>query len=147
MCRVQLKETYWAMYFAGIVSRDTALDHLRWAGDATTSVTYRGMNITETDLAAYEVGEKIMNRSFLSTSKDRGIAENFLQTAVTGKLPVLCTYTIIDKRAALDVHSISEFAHEQEVLIVPWMAFVVKRKDLKNPIEIDLEQLPIVKDT
>jgi hypothetical protein len=148
MSRFHVKETYWAMCFAGIVSRDTALDHLRWAGDVTTSVTYRGMNITETDLSKYEVGEKIMNRSFLSTSKDRRIAENFLQiSAVTGKLAVLCTYTIIDKRAALDVHSISEFHHEQEVLIVPWMAFVVKRKELKNPIEIDLEQLPIVKDT
>ncbi|CAF0963678.1 unnamed protein product [Adineta steineri] len=144
MSRVIVVESHWAMCFAGVVCRDTALDHLRWAGDETTNVTYRGMHITESDLSQYEVDEKIMNRSFLSTSKDRSIAEDFLKIPTAGnKLPVLCIYTIIDKRAALDVHSVSEFPHEQEILIVPWMAFVVKRKEMKNPIEIHLEQLPM----
>ena len=148
MDRVKLKESSWAMCFACIVSRDTSLDQLRWAGDGTTIVTYRGMYVSETDLSKYKTGEKIMNRSFLSTSKDRRVAENFLNNRViVDKLAVLCIYMIKDKRAALDIHSISQFPDEQEVLIVPWMAFVVKRKEHNNLMEIDLEQCSIENDT
>ncbi|CAF4436265.1 unnamed protein product, partial [Didymodactylos carnosus] len=142
-CRMLQKDTQWAMFFASIVSRDTALDQFR----CTELVTYRGMRITDTDLSKYEVGGKIMNRSFLSTSTDRNVALKFLKSpTIDGKLDVLCTYTIVDRRAALDIHSVSEFPKEQEVLIVPWMAFVVKRKELKHPIEIELEQLPMEED-
>ena len=96
----------------------------------------------------YKTGEKIMNRSFLSTSKDRRVAENFLNNRViVDKIAVLCIYMIKDKRAALDIHSISQFPDEQEVLIVPWMAFVVKRKEHNNLMEIDLEQCSIENDT
>ncbi|CAM2709712.1 unnamed protein product [Rotaria socialis] len=110
------------MCFADVVSWDTSLDQFRWA----EGVTYQGMGVTGNDFSKYEVAEKVMNRSFLSTSKERDVADKFIAISATkGKITVLCTYNITDRRAALDTHSVSEFSDEQEVIIVPWMALVV----------------------
>ncbi|CAM4889502.1 unnamed protein product [Rotaria socialis] len=114
------------MCFADVVSWDTSLDQFRWA----EGVTYQGMGVTGNDFSKYEVAEKVMNRSFLSTSKERDVADKFIAISATkGKITVLCTYNITDRRAALDTHSVSEFSDEQEVIIVPWMAFVMSDRD------------------
>jgi hypothetical protein len=39
--------------------------------------TYRGMQMTDKDIGVYDVGQMLMNKAFLSTSKLRKVAEDF----------------------------------------------------------------------
>ncbi len=61
---------------------------------------------------------------------------------VLGKQPVLCWFKLIDQRAAIELSLVSEFLHENEVLIVPWLAFKAQGVHrITVTIQIDLEQL------
>ncbi|CAF3832338.1 unnamed protein product [Rotaria sp. Silwood1] len=94
---------------------------------------YREVVMTEKDLFKHVVGSRIMNTSFLSTSKDKQVAE-FFSEQKQHKFAVLGTYVIHNKnnrRTALDISDISCFPHEREVLILPFSAFYVKR--VKRP--------------
>ncbi|CAF4106153.1 unnamed protein product [Adineta steineri] len=110
---------------------------------------FRGMHLTQEELEAYEMPLKrkiirhagqpqvvnyIVNKSFLSTSKDYETAKEFaLQAAGRRtkngeliKFPTVCIYCIrSDNRIALDIEAISEYAHEREVLILPGQTFEV----------------------
>lgn len=82
-----------------------------------------------------------MNTSFLSTSKDRQVAEFFVREA--DKVSVLCIYEIHNKnkrRTALDISRISNFNSEREVLILPLSAFRVKSVTClsNNPKSIEI---------
>lgn len=94
-------------------------------------MTFRGMNISSNDLAQYNVGTRLMTKSFLSTSKNQSIAEAFaICRSVDHKtdinLPALCIYTIKNRRTAYDIEKISEYSPEKEVLVIPYSAFIVK---------------------
>lgn len=90
------------------------------------SRTFRGMIITSQDLKAYEMKKVVITRSFLSTSKARDVAELFLGfTDTINYPPVMCIYNVSNPRSSLCIESFSDFADEQEVLIVPFIAFEI----------------------
>ncbi len=103
---------------------------------------YRGIVMSEEDLVKYVVGSRIMNTSFLSTSKDKQVAE-FFSGKGQQKFAIICTYVIHNKnnrRTALDISTLSCFPHEREVLILPFSAFhvesVTRSSDYSKPIEM-----------
>jgi hypothetical protein len=109
-----------------------------------TGTVYRGVVMSEEDLDGYVVGSRIMNTSFLSTSKDKEVAEVF-SGKNQQKFAVLCTFVIYNssnRRTALDIESISFIPHEREVLILPFSGFSVKSvtrpSDRSRPIEMKL---------
>ncbi|CAF1055248.1 unnamed protein product [Didymodactylos carnosus] len=91
---------------------------------------FRGMLISEDDLKIYHVGSLIMNKTFLSASKQQAVAKLFAGEGQTSNLrqtpdqkniqwSALCTYNIKSNRSALQIESISEVQCEEEVLIMP----------------------------
>lgn len=60
------------------------------------------------------------------------------------EIPVLCTLKILNRRTALDIHQISEFPNEDEVLILPYTAFtIVNIKEISvapSRFEIELQE-------
>jgi hypothetical protein len=96
--------------------------------------SYRGMGLNEEDLKVYEVGSSIMIKSFLSTTKDKKMAENFAinirsrprQDGIITKYSTFCTYIIKNKRTALAIEELAEYPNEREVLIMPSSVFTVK---------------------
>ena len=131
------------------------MHHDRFRALRFSGQTYRGLLMSEDDLHKYIVGSKIMNTSFLSTSKENDIARMFSGTEEAAKLrkkhdghplqfSVICIYNIKDRDTALDIESISERrSDEKEVLILPFSAFEVKgvRKLASNNVEIVLDGL------
>ena len=93
--------------------------------------TYRGILIDADDLEQYQIGAKIMTKSFTSTSKVRSIAEHFASTKEanadgnTTKRACICKYKIRKAHTALSIEDLSIYPHEQEVLIIPYSAFQV----------------------
>ena len=64
-----------------------------WAG-----TTYRGMQMSTDDLNQYTVGKCIITKAFLSTSRARNVAEQFLRrTPPAGVQLVICSYTITNE--------------------------------------------------
>ncbi|CAF1460450.1 unnamed protein product [Adineta steineri] len=133
-----------------IIMYDKTFSKYRYCGK-----TYRGMLLTQENLEKYIVHSKIMNKSFLSTSKSKEIAEAFSgceQDKFLRKTPdkqaihicVLCTYTIKNSETALNIETISELMlDEEEVLILPFSIFQVKsvQKSLTNIVQIELEEV------
>ena len=112
-----------------------------------TGIVYRGLLLHESE-CTFSEGKKILNRSFLSTSKQRSIALLFAGSPseiTTNKKPlqyrVLCIYNIRNKETALDISSKSEIPDEHEVLIMPLCAFQVQsvRKDNYDNNDIHIE--------
>jgi hypothetical protein len=77
-----------------------------------------------------------INKSFLSTSRERPIALIYAGTGDRSKMrttidktplqyTALCIYKIRNKNTALDISRISENSDESEVLIMPLCAFQV----------------------
>ncbi|CAF1308470.1 unnamed protein product [Adineta steineri] len=134
-----------------IIMYDKSFSKYRYCGK-----TYRGMLLTEENLEKYVVHSKIMNKSFLSTSKSKEIAEAFSgceQEKFLRKTPdkqaihisVLCTYIIKNSETALNIETISErISDEEEVLILPFSIFEVKsvQKSPTNIVQIELEEVP-----
>ncbi|CAF1080813.1 unnamed protein product [Rotaria sordida] len=117
-----------------------------------TGTIYRGMILSRHDLCIYNVGKRLLNKSFLSTSIDRHVAEVFAGAGDSKSMrqnlnhdPIqymtLCIYKIINPDTALQIGSISEVPLEQEVLIMPLCAFQIKsvKKNLGNDSDIDVE--------
>jgi hypothetical protein len=130
--------------YVGILAFSPCFDQYRFTGEA-----FRGMRLTEEDLKEYAVGKKIMTKSFLSTTTDKNQAEYFMgkiqRTNLVGqavKMGVICTYIIQDNRSSLDVHRMSEYPAEKEVLIFPWSVFIVS-KIRRNPQMYDDENIEI----
>ncbi|CAF1351190.1 unnamed protein product [Rotaria magnacalcarata] len=118
---------------------------------------YRGMTITQDDLKQYDVGGKVMNKAFMSATKDPDIAKSFAKNnfvhrqtehGTQVKLAAFCTYEIINDRTGLDIELVSEYAHEKEVLIGPYTAFMIKSitRLRSDYIEIDLRECDLVND-
>ena len=134
----------WALYFAGMLCRNPLLDRHRFQGQM-----YRGMRISNEDLCAYQSDATVISKAFLSTSKNRQIAEIFSgwnddDPNDKDTFPVLCTYTILDRQSAIDLEEASEFPEEEEVLIMPSTVFrVINIQKYYHPIkyEIQLEEV------
>ncbi|CAF0833924.1 unnamed protein product [Adineta steineri] len=99
-----------------------------------TGETYRGMIMSLDDLKEYVVDSVFMNKTFLSTSKERTQAEHFTASHVSSTVfQVICKYSIKYTGTALAIETISKFPDEKEVLILPYAAFKVK--SIKNSIK------------
>ncbi|CAF2115691.1 unnamed protein product [Rotaria magnacalcarata] len=111
---------------------------------------YRGMLITKEDLYRYVVGSRVLNTAFLSTSKNRVVAEIFAgikehETSSThdpANIHVLSIYNIRNQRTAYDIEQLSNIQMEDEVLIFPFSAFCVTRveKKFNGSVEIELNE-------
>jgi hypothetical protein len=102
------------------------INHPRFHPYYRTGTTYRGMNITPTDLKEYEKGKIVMTRSFLSTSENRKIAEMFIEYNDADHPPVICIYKVTQLRSSLSLETMSLVSDENEVLIIPFVVFEVK---------------------
>ncbi len=95
--------------------------------------------MTNKDLDQYKIGDDIVNKAFLSTSKSRYVAQQLISISSIEKLTVICVYYLRKNEYVLDISSISEYPEEEEVLISPNACFKVERINRKvNPIEIEL---------
>ncbi|CAF0795039.1 unnamed protein product [Adineta ricciae] len=114
-------------YYTGIIAHHPKFETFSFIG-----TVFRGMMITSDDLKQYKIGTRILTKTFSSTSKQQNIAFGFLNDKHSrdGRLSTICTYEIRNQRTALDIHQISLFEYEQEVLILPYSAF--KIIDLKT---------------
>ncbi|CAF1238290.1 unnamed protein product [Didymodactylos carnosus] len=147
-----MMEKYWSgdkheRHVASIFTFHPAFEPYQFTGE-----TYRGVKMSDSDLKQYIVGSEFMNKTFLSTSKDRSNAEKFMndfnprRNALNEliKHSVLCKYVIKYPTTALAIEDLSEYPNEKEVLILPYASFVVKQ--LQNPskkgevIKIEMEE-------
>ncbi|CAF1375192.1 unnamed protein product [Adineta steineri] len=133
-----------------IIMYDKSFAKYRYCGK-----TYRGMLLTEEDLYKYIVHSKIMNKSFLSTSKSKEIAEafsgceqeRFLRKTFDKQaihISIICTYIIKNDETALNIETISDrVSDEEEVLILPFSIFQVKsvERSSTNIVQIELEEV------
>jgi hypothetical protein len=120
---------------------------------------YRSLLMTENALEHYNIGNHILNRSFVSTTKNLAIAQMFTcndqqnvleqnsNECGLKKVSVLLKYTIKQDQTAIDIAQLSVIPDEEEVLILPFSVFQVKdRKEScsnicsSKLIEIDLEE-------
>ncbi|CAF0989168.1 unnamed protein product [Adineta ricciae] len=115
--------------FAGVLARHGALKPYRYVGKC-----YRGVKLSIEDFKTnYKVDRKLLVKPFMSTSKSRAIAEHFATFTHDNMrpLPVLFIYTVpkytlqFDDNVALDVSPMSEYPHEEEVLILPYTSLVI----------------------
>lgn len=103
---------------------------------------YRSVRIkSHYELNIYKVGAKLINRCFLSTTKDRQFAEEYVRTEQDdgAKHSVLIIFEIRQKRTALDIEDLSEFPHEKEVLILLNKIFKVVRVTSKPNLDVEIE--------
>lgn len=118
---------------------------------------YRGMRITQNDLNQYRSNQHMLNRSFLSTSVNRQVAEMFAGEGQQSKMrftpqnqsalqySCLCRYLIKQDSTAIDVQTLSMRPEEEEVLILPFTVFkvvTIKRHypdNLTAPISVEIE--------
>ncbi|CAF1403751.1 unnamed protein product [Adineta steineri] len=125
-------------------------------------ITYRGMLMSPNDLKPYRIGHYILNKSFVSTSKNREVAQMYAgsgQESVSGaisnhhdssEVSVIFKFTSKQDDTALDIKHMSMVegeGEEEEVLILPFSVFQVKDRiekgsnaDSSGLIEIDLEE-------
>ncbi|CAF1197971.1 unnamed protein product [Rotaria sordida] len=115
-------------------------------GFSFTGETYRGMSMSLEDLKDYVIDSIFMNKTFLSTSKERTRAELFAEpNGSSAVISVVCKYLIKRTGTALAIEEISEYPLEKEVLILPYASFKVKniRKSSGKAgvvTEIDVEE-------
>ncbi|CAF2850049.1 unnamed protein product, partial [Rotaria sp. Silwood2] len=122
-------------------------------------IAYRGLLMTRNDLEHYTAGTHILNRSFVSTSKNPSVAkvfadnreQNILQQISDHhdlvQVSVLLKYTIKQNQTAIDIEHISMVEDEKEVLILPFSVFQIKDRIDNSPklcppvlVEIELEE-------
>ncbi|CAF3921516.1 unnamed protein product [Rotaria sp. Silwood1] len=110
--------------------------------------TYRGMIVKNSELDQYKEGKSILTRTFLSSSTDQAIAQNFLMNhslELESNHQVICTYHIRDPCQAIDVHTISTYPNEKEILIIPFTTFKITsvKKNLDGVSYIELDECGI----
>ncbi|CAF2852725.1 unnamed protein product [Rotaria sp. Silwood2] len=102
--------------------------------------------ITNNDLSQYQIGTKVLNKTFSSSSKSLDIALGFLNDNPhkDDRLSTICIYEIRYERIALDLQDISLFKYEEEVLILPYVAFKIIdihiNEDKSPRVEIELKE-------
>ncbi|CAF0955869.1 unnamed protein product [Rotaria sordida] len=131
--------TYWygPLDFACILVYDQQLEKYR---PNQNQKVYRGMTVPQEVVVSYRVGTRLMNKTFVSTSKCKQVALYF-----TGKCPDLvtciCIYTLKPgvRRTALDITNLSAVEGEEEIIILPYSTFEVTnvRLTANEPDSID----------
>ncbi|CAF3957326.1 unnamed protein product [Rotaria sordida] len=113
--------------FASII-----INHPRFRPYQYAGTTFRGMKITKKDLEEYNSGNIVMTRSFLSTSKNRSIAELFLDCEDYETYPpVICIYKVINPRSSLAIENMIKEQRDTQLI----------HKDQPYPVkEIELEE-------
>ncbi|CAF1179210.1 unnamed protein product [Rotaria sordida] len=111
--------------FAAVIINHPSIDYWRYTG-----VTYRGMNISNDELNQYIYDARILTRSFLSTSKRIDTAFLYLQYNNPILRPVLCVYRVTQRHTSLAISDLSAIQCEDEVLIIPFVAFRVIKVDI-----------------
>ena len=115
-------------------------------------ITFRGLSMKIEDLKRYNIGTYILNRSFVSTSQDRLVAEMYADSGqgnssdhYSQRVPVLFRYTIKQMKTGIDITHISSIRDEAEVLILPFSVFRITDRvencpSMNSPVlyEIDL---------
>ncbi|UJR29662.1 hypothetical protein I4U23_017210 [Adineta vaga] len=116
------KENVDQAYYIGIIAHHPKLQRFSYIG-----TVYRGMIITNDDLKQYQIGTKILTKTFSSASKKRDVALRFLDEKLERnyRLNTICIYQVRNHRTALDIEEISLFKDEEEVLILPFSAFKI----------------------
>lgn len=110
-------------------------------------ITYRGVSMRRRHLEKYRIGYSIMNRSFVSTSKYRSVAQMFVENVSSNRedtddetiVSVMFRYQIKQNRTAINIERLSTIRDEREVLIFPFGVFQVK-----NWVENDPKMSPPV---
>jgi hypothetical protein len=117
--------TYWCgpLDFACIFVNHEKLEKYR---PEANEIVYRGMTVSQEVVMTYRNGARFMNKTFVSTSKDKEIALCFAGRS-PGLVSCLCIYTLRPsiRRTALDISSISAVTDESEILILPYSTFEV----------------------
>jgi ankyrin repeat protein len=111
-----------------------------------TGLTYRGMWIKKERILYYSENRLYMcNKTLTSTSKNYKIAKQSMEKSVplAGQIAVMCTYFIDSYTSfkAIDIHTISEYPDEEEVLLFPGIPFEIRKIDMNttmNMVEIEL---------
>ncbi|CAF0747257.1 unnamed protein product [Adineta steineri] len=122
-------------------------------------ITYRGMLMSPNDLKPYRIGNYILNKSFMSTSKDLAVAQMYAGSGQKivlrrnsnhrdpSEVSVILKFTIKHDDTGVDIEHMSMIEDEEEVLILPFSVFQVKDRiengsntDSPGLIEIYLEQ-------
>ncbi|CAF3271615.1 unnamed protein product [Rotaria sp. Silwood2] len=138
-------KTKWAQSYTGIIGGDSQFKKYEFKN----GVTYRGITCAQDDLKRYIVGVVVCNKSFLSTTKDRRIAERFAAVPDNSdkKVSVMFKYIIKDGKnaSAFSLEEISEYPNEKEVLILPQAIFKVKsiskpQENGNDKYELELEE-------
>jgi hypothetical protein len=130
----------WSGYYTGMIMRNPAFKNYYFRG-----TTYRGMQVTSSQIEQYEVGVALANKAFQSTSRSKAFALTFAcpEERKHGTKPVIIIYTILDPKSALNIESLSEYPEEEEVLLVPGTLFITDSVNKsREPYEFQLRQLP-----
>ena len=100
-----------------------------------TGTFYRGLVLEDKKFVEnYNEQATILTTTFLSTSTKFDVAEQFSHLDSENKISVFCIYNInnINRRTALDLRKISFYPHEEEILILPFIPFVIKSIERMN---------------
>ena len=125
--------------FAAIIINHPSIDHWRYTG-----VTYRGMNVNKDELNQYILDARILTRSFLSTSKQIDTAFLYLQYNDPILRPVLCVYRVTQHHTSIDISDLSAVKGEDEVLIIPFIAFRVVQVDMDRFYVSDVCRVSVI---
>ena len=89
---------------------------------------YRGIVLKDKKLVDnYSEHATILTTTFLSTSTDPEIAKHFSSVNSENAISVFCVYNIhnIRRRTALDLRDLSIYSSEREILILPYIPFMI----------------------
>ena len=106
------------------------------------SKCYRAIKVKSmNDLKIYQKDAKLINRTFLSTTKNRQLAQDCISDRqVDSEYTAIISFEIRYDYAALDVSSMSEFPREEEVLIVINRIFkVIQITSNNNNFDFEIE--------
>ena len=115
-----------------------------------TGSTYRGMLIKKEQLLYYaENRYYLCNKTLTSTSKNYKIAKRSLEklSPSPGQIAVICTYSIDSYTSikAIDIHTISEYPDEEEVLLFPGIPFEICKVDINSRMNmVEIELIPML---
>lgn len=116
--------------------------HEQQASSLSELTVYRGHQMESTELDRLKAGSLISVSSFLSTSKDRHVAILFAGSpGSNGRVGVLFTIEIPSavspkSKPYADIHSLSQFVEEKEVLFMLGTVFRVKCRQYDESIRL-----------
>ncbi|CAF0930724.1 unnamed protein product [Rotaria sordida] len=104
-------------------------------------ICYRSIKIkSDNDLNIYRIGTKLINRTFISATKDRQFAEKYVADRnAEKKYAAIISFEIRQFNTALDIENLSEFPNEKEILIMNKRIFKVIRIKMKNSFDVEIE--------